>query len=78
LYYVSNEGRMMAVPIGTGTKFRAGAPAALFETRLSPVLFYNWAYDVSRDGRFLMIEPAENATPPPMTLIVNWQAGLKR
>jgi len=35
-------------------------------------------FDVSKDGRFLMPIPVENAAPVPMTVVVNWTAGLKR
>ena len=37
----------------------------------SQTLKHNYA--VSRDGRFLINEPAEASTATPLTLILNWQ-----
>jgi len=36
-------------------------------------------FDVSPDGkRFLLVVPLEQAANPPMTVVVNWHAGVKR
>jgi hypothetical protein len=36
-------------------------------------------YDVSADGqRFLINARVENVTPTPITIVVNWTAGLKQ
>lgn len=59
--------------VKSSAKFEAGVPKALFETRLG-----GRSYDVSRDGRFLIPTLAEQAASAPMTVVVNWQAGLKR
>jgi hypothetical protein len=34
-------------------------------------------YDVAPDGRFLIIVRASKDPPPPLVLVLNWQAGLK-
>jgi hypothetical protein len=34
-------------------------------------------YDVTRDGRFLLLNWATE-TPAPLTLVMNWDAGLKK
>ncbi len=67
----------MAVPVKfTGTSFEPGMPQALFTANEPP------AFAVTRDGqRFLLNVPAgaENAAPgPPMTIVTNWQLGLKK
>jgi hypothetical protein len=37
-----------------------------------------YPYDVAADGqRFLVLAPIEEADRPSMTVVVNWQAGLK-
>jgi hypothetical protein len=37
------------------------------------------SYDLSNDGqRFLMRALASGATAPPLTVVLNWQAGLKK
>ena len=54
--------------------FEAGVPKSLFDTRLGAVAWY----DVSQEGRFLMPTQLEQAAIVPMTVVVNWTAGLKR
>lgn len=80
LYYRARDGKMMAVEIATAPVFRAGAPKALFQTP-SPAVQSGaeaYAWDVTSDGkRFLFPKPAELG-PPPFTVVLNWQAGLKK
>ena len=57
-----------------GDTFLAGTPVTLFEKTAAPT----FRFDVTRDGqRFLLFEPVAQ-TPPQMTVIVNWQAGLAK
>jgi hypothetical protein len=80
LFYLSPDRKMMAVPVKTGgVAFEAGTPVALFETVAAPYTPIGWCYDVTRDGqRFLMMEPAAESSAQPITVITNWQAGLKK
>jgi eukaryotic-like serine/threonine-protein kinase len=79
---VAPEGRirMMAVDITLTPRFAAGRPRVLFEERYglgSP----HRQYDVSRDGRFLMLRGPEVPPAPPVTqmvLVLNWFEELKR
>ena len=79
---VAPEGRirMMAVDITLTPRFAAGRPRVLFEGRYglgSP----HRQYDVSRDGRFLMLRGPEVPPAPPVTqmvLVLNWFEELKR
>ena len=67
---------MMAVSIkSAGGNLEIGAPTALFDSRMvvSPTI----GFDVSKDGRFLIPSLDENAGTP-LTLVVNWQTGLKK
>jgi eukaryotic-like serine/threonine-protein kinase len=77
LFYLSLDGTAMAVDVSTSGVFQAGVPKALFKVPHG-VLFW----DVSSDGkRFLMAAPGANANssvPPPFTVVLNWQAGLKK
>ena len=71
----------MAVPIKLGAAVEPGTPQLLFPF---PALTFNQlgsAYAPSRDGqRFLVNAPAggESAAVPPVTVIANWQAALKK
>ena len=65
---------MMTVEIRAGAKFDFGVPKALFEVRMEPAAWF----DVSKDGKFLIPTQVEAAASVPMTVVVNWHAGLKR
>jgi hypothetical protein len=59
---------------------QAGIPHVLFEGRYA-VGSPQRHYDVSRDGRFLMVRGPEGPPPPPVTQMVlglNWFEELKR
>lgn len=75
LFYIAADRKLMAATVKAGAKFETGKPAALFEVRQSTTRFY----DVSPDGRrFLLIDPFPEPPTPPMTLLVNWTAAMKR
>jgi Tol biopolymer transport system component len=75
LFYLSLDGKLMAVPIKLGTTFEPGVPVPLFEVRANGF----FPYDVSPDGRFLINTPLESEAPAAaMTVVVNWTAGLKK
>ena len=88
LYYVAQDGRLMAVPIrlAPGTQaLDTGQPVPLFPTRLAtgasvaPAGFLARAqYDVAADGRFLMNIAADDAVTSPITVVLNWDAALQR
>jgi hypothetical protein len=74
LYFISADSKMMAVEIRTGTKFDFGVPKPLFDVRMDGGAWF----DVSKEGKFLIPSQVEAAATMPMTVVVNWQAGLKR
>ena len=55
---------------------QAGIPQPLFDVRMGTS--NNRIYDVSPDGRFLIASPVEQSATLPMTVVLNWQAGLKK
>ena len=72
--------RMMAVDVTLSPAFVAGTPQPLFEIQTVPGSPYRH-YDVSRDGRFLMVRGPEGPPSPPVTqmvLVLNWFEELKR
>jgi hypothetical protein len=80
LFFIGPDHRMMAVPITGGASFDHGLPVPLFATRVADFANpYRTSYAVTPDGqRFLVSGVAENATPPSVTVIVNWPALMKR
>jgi tricorn protease-like protein len=77
LYFRSGDS-LTAVTIETSPRFAAGVPQKLFSGRAVPAGTVR-TYDVTPDGsRFLVAIPSTNfLDTPSVTMIVNWQAGLK-
>ncbi len=83
LFYMAPDRKLMAVEIKAGAQsFDCGAPQALFESRSSvpPVGVIQFGYAVSADGkRFLMpVAAGSQAEAPPLTVVVNWLAWVKK
>jgi serine/threonine protein kinase/Tol biopolymer transport system component len=81
LFYRSGN-KMIAVAIATEAGFVAGKPTPLFEGNYASGLA-GWVranYDVSKDGRFLMIKPANQGREPltQINVVLNWSEELKR
>jgi len=80
LFYLASNRKIMSVEVRTsGTTFDHGSAKALFE---APVDAVNTAatnrYDVSADGqRFLVNASIENTGSAPITVVVNWLAGVR-
>jgi hypothetical protein len=93
LFFVSEDGKMMAVEVRTGApsgpgnrpSFEPGTPQPLFDVLL-PVMGRSsvFEYDVTADGkRFLVssesgFDTGSPTSVQPLTAVVNWEAGLKR
>jgi Tol biopolymer transport system component len=76
LFYIRGDNTLMAVPISLGeSSIQVSVAQPLFQTR-----FRNAAlpYDVTKDGRFLVNRSLDDATPTPITLVVNWPAALSK
>ena len=75
---------MMAVPVkavsGPKPVFEPGTPQPLFETHLAQTLRGGvFEYDVTPDSkRFLLDSTVGGSTAAPLTVVVNWSAGLNR
>jgi serine/threonine-protein kinase len=79
LFY-QNDGRMMSAEIDmSGPTLRSKPPRQLFQGGFVPyVTTTPRTYDVAADGRFVMIEPADDARPATLVLVKNFSAELKR
>jgi serine/threonine protein kinase len=81
LYYVSQDGKLMAVPVTTGVAFGARSPVALFQThRRQPISAQDvFSYDVSGDGqRFLIITKVDEANAAPLSIHLNWASEMEK
>ncbi|MEO8052798.1 MAG: protein kinase [Acidobacteriota bacterium] len=74
LYFIGADRKLMAVEVKvSGKSFQAGVPKPLFEVAAQG------QFDVSKDGRFLIQVPVEQGSANvPLTVVTNWQAGLKK
>jgi Tol biopolymer transport system component len=71
LFYRTRRGEMMAAEVTLGTTFSARPPRILFvATNLATDPFAH-AYDVSRDGRFLMINQTFGDNTE-LVMVFNW------
>jgi Tol biopolymer transport system component len=85
VYYVATDGRLTAVPIAvSGDTLSPGAPIPLFAARLAAGANISIGglskaqYTVARDGRFLLNVAVDDAMVSPITVVLNWEAALKR
>ena len=81
LFYIAPDKTLMAVPVVAGNSFEPGSPAALFVTRipLGGLTGDRNHYVVAADGqRFLINSLVDEGNKNPITLVLNWQAGLKQ
>jgi len=75
IFYLAPDNTLMAAAVnGRGSSFAVGAVRPLFETRATGA---RYSYDVSADGqRFLINTALEQAASAPITVVVNWTAGV--
>jgi serine/threonine protein kinase len=82
LFYLTEDGKLMIVPLSAGLLRQANAPKLLFPTRI-PVNCSGSQYAASRDGqRFLMVEPDSEKesieSSEPLHVLINWTSSIKR
>ena len=69
----------MAVPVGSGDSFEPGAAVALFEFRSGSIPPTLAPYTVTGDGQRFLVNAIVDAEPrAPLTVVVNWAAGVKK
>jgi serine/threonine protein kinase len=80
LYYLTPDEKLMAVDVNTtSAAFQASIPKELFQAQLIPLSYWRNIYLPSPDGqRFLMITPATQVNPEPITVVLNWPTLLKK
>jgi Tol biopolymer transport system component/predicted Ser/Thr protein kinase len=79
LFYRASDGRLMVASVQPGKNgLEFGSPTALF--RISePIGPHLYSYDVTADGqRILALTPETLEASKPLTVLMNWQLGLKK
>jgi Tol biopolymer transport system component len=84
LFYISTDSKMMAVAVSTSPTFTATPPKVLFHVPISGGgnIHISLRYDVTADGQKFLVNtvPAqrEGKNVTPITVMLNWQAALKK
>ena len=79
LFYLAPDNKLMVAAVnGQGAAFEVGAVGPLFE-QMRPT-GQRYIYDVSPDGQRFLVNTVGNQTAPttPITVVVNWTAGLRK
>jgi len=79
LFYLAPDHTLMTVDVTTGPVFQSATPHTLFPTPAISGNTLPYQYDVTRDGkRFVVLTPSPGAVSIPATVVLNWEAALKR
>ncbi len=86
LFFVAGDGQITAVDVKKAVvapkpSFEADVPVPLFESRITSgsAAIEPFQYDVTADGRrFLVDTISDPASAPPLTVVTNWNAALKK
>lgn len=81
LFYLSPDGKMMAVPVKSNGSFETGAPVVLFQTHLrQPISALDHvSYDVTADGqKFLLNSKSSFVNTAPVSVILNWISEMEK
>jgi len=78
LFYISNDGQLMAVPVSTGDTFKAGTPVPLFHIAAHRKEYEVAPYDVAPDGQRFIVNSSTGAPALPINVVMNWTSELKR
>jgi eukaryotic-like serine/threonine-protein kinase len=73
LYYIDAGGSVIALPIESQSRFKAGIPRKIYSAPSGGVS----EIAAAPDGRLLVLVPAGNQTITPANLVINWPAELK-
>ena len=74
IFYLELNTLMAAGVAANGSHFEVGAVQRLFDV---PTVDGYWPYDVSPDGQRFLVNTVSEAVAP-LTIVVNWPAGLKK
>ena len=83
LFYLALDGKLMAASVKEDSALEVGTPKPLFEPPFvggaRTILGFRNQFDVAPDGeRFLINVPVAEESSLPITLALNWAAGLKK
>lgn len=71
LFYIGNDGELMAVSVRLHPALELGKPLRLFQARGTDGLW--GTYEVAPDGRFFALVRTKVSAEQPLTVLVNWR-----
>jgi Tol biopolymer transport system component/predicted Ser/Thr protein kinase len=79
LFYLGLDGKIMGVPVTTGTNFDPGSATALFQAnpRVMVAIAEQVTYDVSENGQKFLVNTQLKNGSTPMSVVLNWTTNLK-
>jgi dipeptidyl aminopeptidase/acylaminoacyl peptidase len=82
LFYMTPDQMLTAMPVTSKSgSLEFGRATPLFRVRLQPIgsqiTGFGAAYDVTRDGQRFLVNSFPVDLGPPITVVLNWRAGLK-
>jgi hypothetical protein len=77
IFFLSTEGKMMCAEVSTVPTFQVGAPKVLFQATPPYDGQVGRNYGVSGDGQHFVVRKRA-AVPPPITVVLHWNADLRR
>jgi serine/threonine protein kinase len=77
LYYIAQDGKVMAAEIAATQTFRAGVPKALFQMPGQLFGAFGQSWGVTPDGKRFFFVLANQRTAP-FNVVLNWPAALKK
>jgi Tol biopolymer transport system component len=78
LFFRATDGRLMVAAVrNQGGRLEFGTPSALFRIQEFFGVWY-YPYDVSADGQRILALMPDATESAPLTVLMNWQAGLKK
>jgi Tol biopolymer transport system component len=76
IFYLGDDRKLMAARVKNGSTLGIDVARPLFQTSAESFLP---SFDVSPDGRrFIIVTATPQKSPSPITVVVNWNAGLKK
>jgi eukaryotic-like serine/threonine-protein kinase len=78
LYYLGADGKLMVVEIETSPAFRAEMSTVLFQTPPSALATNLSSWGVTPDGKRFLFAVQTGQSAAPFTVVLNWQAALKK
>jgi len=81
LFYLSSDGRLMAVPVSTSPTFSAGSPEALFNAatgEITPSGIRNFYVPAPDGSKFLVLTYDRAGQSNALHVLVNWRGVAER